>query len=426
MNSMFRQILRSLWEGLWFVPGLITMASLVVALVMTGLAGMEWYSPDTELVFDPAAAGGVMTALAAGSITVAAVVFSITMVVLSSASAQFGPRLLPNFMRKTGSKLAIGGFVGSFAYQIVVAAALATGRHVPDAAVWFGVIGGLAAFVILLAFIHMVSRFIQVPYIIQEVTSDLHEAFDSFCMSCPNSRVGETVASPVDLRKVGEIRSKAEGYVQLIDTDCLLEFAKSKDLLIRCEHRAGDFVYEGDVLVSLHATSDLSDELPTGAFALGSERTAQQDVEFAIRQLVEIAAKALSPGINDPYTAINVIERLGGAVSRIVSSHLHAGLWYDEHGRLRLVIPTPDSMGLLDAAYHPLRQHARGNESVMIALVESYLRLAGCDPHPDFAVALRHHAKLIAEDLEMVEMNPKDRSDFQERHQKILDLLERD
>lgn len=423
MFNLVRAWWRSLWNGMWFIPGLIATGAFLLAVVLSGLVGSNPATSRMESAFDPEAAAAVLTALAGGSITVAALVLSITMVVLSSASSQFGPRLLPNFIRKNGTKVAMGGFVGSFVYQIVVASALSLGGRVPDLAVWVGIVGSLAAFAILLAFVHMVARFIQVPFIIDEVTEDLRKALEK------RAEVGEADGRRLkkidsDWERVAEVRASRDGYIETIDLSELRHRAESGDLMVRCEVKAGSFVPKNGLLAVVLGKP--GQEVAGGwesCFVISPNRTAVQDVEFAIRQLIEIAARALSPGINDPYTAINAIERLGGAFCGVADRHLPDGLWHGADGRLRLVVPLPDAAGLLDAAYLPLRQHARNVEAVAIALVDSFISIASLPTHPDFRVGLRRHSDLLREDFQRLCKQPADLAEFEMRHAKLMDML---
>lgn len=425
MKSSLRQWWRFLWEGLWFAPGLITAAALLLGALLSGLLG-EGFSGGKTPSFDPSAARAVLTALAAGSITVAGVVFSLTMVVLSSSSSQFGPRLLPNFLRKTGTKLAIGGFVGSFAYQMALAAALALERQVADAAVWVGILGGLGAFAILLGFLDMVAKFIQVPYIIDEVAGNMERALQDFISTGGGLREATQPAVDSGFVVMGEVRARRAGYLVEIDTETICRRAEAGNLLVKCRVRAGAFVFKGEVMATVHGGRDSEPKMDgiDEAFAIGPSRTSQQDIEFTVRQLVEIAAKALSPGVNDPYTAINVIERLGGVMQGVIGHRLPSGLWHDEDGVLRLAIPVTDALGLFDAAYLPLRQHGRHVEAVAIALIDSLLALARQASHPDMISAIRHHADLLKEDFERGVSSSRDLADFRERYDALLEETE--
>ncbi|GAA5481350.1 DUF2254 domain-containing protein [Haloferula sargassicola] len=418
---VFRRYLSALWGSMGFVPGLIAAASMALGVILSGAVGRSLLDSVKEPAFDPQSASAVLTSLAGGAITVAAVVLSITMVVLSSASSQFGPRLLPNFMRKSGTKLAMGGFVGSFAYQIVVASALGLGERVPDLAVWVGIVGSLAAFAILLAFVQMVSRFIQVPYIIDEVTHDLHRALEKLARHGSAEPMGEM---PGGTGQAVTVRSDRDGYVQLIDLDRLVQLATEAGGCIVSRVRAGSFVPGNGTLASLHGTSDLEVHKVRACFGLGPNRSQAQDVEFAIRQLVEIAVRALSPGINDPHTAINAIDRLAGAFADIAACGVRSGLLRDDQGKVRLRVPLPGVDDLFDAAYHPLRQNARAVEAVAIALLDSYRALADLPKlHPDVRGAVEKHARLLLEDFEVAKPSEYDLQEFRKRFDALMELL---
>jgi len=422
-----KQWLRGLWGGMWFIPAMMTLGSVALAVVLSGIAGWMPLKPGDSPHFQAAAARGVLTTLASASITVAALVLSITMVVLSSASSQFGPRLLPNFIGRTGPKLAVGGFMASFAYQVVVASAATPEHPVSDLAVWVGVIGSLASFVILLAFIQMVARYIQAPLIVDDVTADLCRSLAAFMDS--DSRGADPDSARLDptWAERSRIHSRRSGYVQEIDIGCLRRIATSAGGCLRCEVRAGTFVAKGDLLAVFLGPQ--GDELEAGpaeaGFGFGPRRTAQQDVEFAIRQLVEVAARALSPGVNDPYTAINVIERIGGAFREVADRPVPRGLWHDDEGVPRLMLPVPDATALVDGAYLPLRQHARSSEAVAIALMDSYRVMASRPLHPDFAVALRRHADLLLADGEETFLSEFDREALRRRHGRVIEALGR-
>ena len=428
MGPKLKQIADNLWSGLWFIPGLLTTGGLTLGFLFSGLLGVQILPAAREMTFDPGNAVTVLTSLAGASITVVGVVFSITMVVLSSASSQLGPRLLSNFLRKTGTKLAIGGFVASFSYQLLVAAALAAGYEVPDGAVWFGLIGGLGSFGILLGYLHMVARFIQIPYVVDEVTRNLIDALKNFC-----EKGEQTNPIPFQTKdvfkdaKTHTAVSNSEGFIQNIDLEEIVKQAKKHDAAALLKRRAGDFVAKGEMLATLKGHGDLvklEREVQLG-YSLGPERTAMQDIEFALRQLIEIATKALSPGINDPETANTVIRRVGGALASVANCTLPSGLWHDDGGVMRVSLNTTDAAGLLDTAYNPLRQFGAGVENVAITLMESYLHLAERELHPNFAEALRHHIELLDEHVSSLNSwIPADLKDLRERKDLALKSLD--
>ncbi|GHC41486.1 DUF2254 domain-containing protein [Roseibacillus persicicus] len=426
MKQDARQVVYNLWSGLWFIPGLLTFIGLFVGLFFAGMLGHQPLPRGSRIVFEPSLAVSVLTSLAGALITVVGVVFSITMVVLSSASSQLGPRLLTNFLNKTGTKVAIGAFVGAFSYQLIVASALSMGKEVPDLTVWIGLGGGLASFGILLGFLHMVARFIQVPFVVDEVTRNLSKALGGFLEFGAKSPPSSNSSSREENRPEVRVTSEEEGFVQRIEIRGLVPQAAKHEAEVDLLRRAGQFVAAGDVLAVVRGGTDREElgEKIRNAYSLGPERTAQQDVEYALRQLVEIATKALSPGINDPETAINVIARVGGALARVSNVSLPSGKWYDDEECLRVKLPVTDVEGLLGTAYHPLRQFGAEIPTVSIALMESFVRLAERELHPEFAKVLKQHVTWLDEAVSKEDWLESDRQNLRDRRDLAFVRLE--
>lgn len=161
------------------------------------------------------------------------------------------------------------------------------------------------------------------------------------------------------------------------------------------------------------------------AMALGSERTSSADLEYAIRQLVEVAMRALSPSINDPFTAVSVIDRLGTALCELVRIRLPTGK-HVRDGRVLLQVPAFDYDGLTDAMFHPLRQSAAGNPLVLIRLLEVLAAVKGCETHAGRQATLARHAALMLADGERTIANPSDLADLRLRHERFCGIPRRD
>ena len=182
MKRDLRQLAHNLWDGLWFVPGLLALGGLLAGLSLSGFCGFELFGllVDDGQSFDVALVVNVLVGLAGGLITVAGVVFSMTMVVLSSTSAQLGPRLLGDFLQRMTTKSAVGGFLAAFLFQVLIALGLAMGKPVSAFVVLLSVFSSLFTFCLLLVFIHLVARFIRVPFLINDVADHLTTAMRDF------------------------------------------------------------------------------------------------------------------------------------------------------------------------------------------------------------------------------------------------------
>ncbi len=311
------------------MPSLITVAALALvagdaAAQARAIAGLHRF----ELT-GPEGARALLSTIASSAITVAALVFSITMVVLNMASAQFGPRLLANFLRHNATQVVLGTFVGAFAYCLVALAAVRSDDDavfVPQTAVAGGLALGVAAFALLIYFINHVSRFVQTAYVIDDVARGLESALRE---TLPQRAEGDVARTPddedaeagcsLDTNKDERrpIPAPRSGYVQAIDAARLIALACEHELVIGLECRPGHFVIEGRPLAWAAPGEQVNDgtaDRIRRAVLTGAERTSMQDPEFAVHQLVEIALRALSPGVNDPYTAVNCIDRLAAAL----------------------------------------------------------------------------------------------------------------
>ena len=401
MKREARQLSHYLWDGLWFIPGLLALCGLGAGLLLSGFLNIDLFGLFTgaEGDFDVALVVNVLVGLAGGLITVAGVVFSMTMVVLSSTSAQLGPRLLGDFLRRKTTKLAVGGFLAAFLFQVLVAIGLAMGNPISALVVLVSISSSLLTFCLLLVFIHLVARFIRVPFLITDVAGNLEKGMKDFLhMGSRPSTLNEPLLKSDE--KAHQIFADKTGYLQYIEAQELLSMASENNCLIQLRRRAGDFVAKGDVIAMVYGLEEekLSERV-NSLVSVGAERTAQQDVGFALHQLVEIATKALSPGINDPWTAITVIDRIEGVLVPLAGDPFPAGFWYDSNEVLRLMIPVPRVAEILAVAYDPIRQFGYELPTVGLALVRSYGRYSTRKLHPDFAIALRHHLDALAEDV---------------------------
>jgi uncharacterized membrane protein len=312
------------------------------------MVNAEWVTELTWLYsFGPEGARAVLSAIASSMITVAGLTFSITMLTLQLASSQFGPRLLRNFMRDRGNQIVLGTFIATFIYCLLV---LRTVRgteessFVPHLSVAVGVLLALASIAVLIYFIHHVATSIRIESLLKTLSAETRATIDHLYPE----RLGHdppNEPSAYDLPQVSisdtrSIFAGSSGYMQRVDVDALMRLATDHDLVIYIDARPGRFVTESDSVLRVHpadrASDDIDDTL-SGTFIIGQERTPEQDLEFSIRRIVEIAQRALSPGINDPTTALYCIDRLGEAFERLALRHIPAPMRFDEDRLLRVV-----------------------------------------------------------------------------------------
>jgi uncharacterized membrane protein len=436
MRLWFLRLWQELRSSYWFVPAVMSIAAGVLAMLLgaadataqrlelPGLSGFH--------LTDAAGARAILSTLAGSAITVACVVFSIAMLVLSTASAQFGPRLLPNFMRQGGTQFVLGGFLATFIYTLVVLTRVRGGQsdiYVPQLSVAVALLLGVFSFALLVHFIQRVSRFIQAPRVIDDVGTGL---IGTFRRLFPDDQEADSPQPPPDdLPESFESKAKPvcaadNGYLQAIDPDRVVATAQRHDVIVRLLKRPGEFVVAGHPLALVFPAEAATDDVMTGirsAFLLGPERTDSQDAEFAVDQLVEVAVRALSPGINDPFTAIECIDWLGAALSFLLSRRLPSPYRFDQEGRLRVLTKPFTYTGIFDATFNQLRQHARSNEAVSMRLLETIAMLAERQLPKDCRKALLRHAKLIYEDSRAHLPQHEDRDDLKDRYDAVCERL---
>ncbi|MGH8598824.1 MAG: DUF2254 domain-containing protein, partial [Gammaproteobacteria bacterium] len=325
-------ILLKYWDrvrsSFWFAP--MIMAGWAIALAyatvaLDGAATGRWLRAQSWAYTGSAEGATVMlSTIASSMITITGVVFSMTLVALSLASSQLGPRLLRNFMADKANQVVLGTFVATFLYSLFVLRAIRRADEdlfVPHLSVALGVLLAAASLGVLVYFIHHVAVSIQADNVVARVGAELAAGIDClFPEAIGQGAHGHANFPETFSRDSCAIAAAEDGYVQLIDSNALLALAVEEDLVLRVERRPGHFVVKGSPLALAWPGKRVHDRTKArinAAFVLGSQRTPVQDVEFAVNQLVEIAVRALSPGVNDPFTAVACVDRLGAALSRL-------------------------------------------------------------------------------------------------------------
>jgi uncharacterized membrane protein len=340
-------------------------------------------------------------------ITIAGVVFSLTLIALSLASQQFGSRLLRNFMRDKTNQVVIGTFVATFLYCLLVLRTIRRDDEifVPHLSVTFGVLLAVASVGLLIYFIHHVSVSIQADEIIARVNSELTHVIDRLFpeqIGQGASRVREednngTLPEGFD-REARPVEADGDGYLQIIDTDELMALAGKDDLILRVERHPGQYIAAGTPLVSIwpsHRVDNRLIERIHSAFVLDIQRTPEQDVEYAVYQLVQMAVRALSPGINDPFTAMTCLDRLGSSLTRLAQREMPSSRRYDDHHKLRIIAPVATFSQVVDAAFNQIRQYGRTSAAVNIHMLETIRAIAEAIRCPEDRVVLRRHAEMV-------------------------------
>lgn len=352
------------------------------------------------------AARQVLIAIAAAVITVAGVVFSITILALTLASQQFGPRMLRNFIRDRGTQVTLGTFVATFVYSILVLGSVAnkrTGDFVPHLSVSVALAMTLISVGVLIYFIDHVATVIQVTSVVSGIARDLQvtvselfaEAADDEQVEAAGPSVPELLAH-LDAEG-GIVPAPQSGFLQAVGHRRLVGIGSSSGAVIRLLRRPGHFLVEGRPLAQVwpaSAAPDVARALDRH-HAVGPHRTLTQDVGFAVDQLVEIAIRALSPAVNDTFTALNCIDWLSAGLCELAARPLPDGVWRDAGGEVRLVEPAVTFERLVKGAHDKIRQAGRGMPAVLIRQLGGLANVIESVTRPeDIEVCLRHAAMI--------------------------------
>jgi uncharacterized membrane protein len=397
---------RTLWfslrSSLWFLPALL------VALGASAAAALTWMEAGWAqhlarswpqlLTVGPEGARHVLSAIATSMITVAGVSFSVTIVTLSLASSQYGSRVLRNFMRDPLNQAVLGILLSAFSYCIVVLQAVRSDQppFVPQLALWGGILFALLGIAGLLAFIHHIAASIQASDIVAKISDETIRALTAAHANSADEVKGPE-AVPTDAAEWEIVEATRSGYIQDVEARELLRLACERSVVLEVRRSVGDFVIERRPLLAATPPGRLTPqdkETLRERFGISSYRTVEQDPEFGVRQLVDIALKALSPSLNDSTTAINCIdylERILLAAITLPAAPEHQG----RDGRLRLILKQPGPVRLLRIGLNEIRQNASNNVAVCLRLLKLIHELHDASGDDSVRTALRDQAVLI-------------------------------
>ena len=426
------QLLRSTY---WFVPSLMTLAAVGLALLMVSVdrgTGSGWligwlYSGGAD------GARALLSAVAGSTITVVSLTFSVTIVALTVTSQHFGPRLLNSFMRDLPAQVVLGAFIGTFSYCLMVLRTVrgegdGLTQFVPHLAVTVAVALTLASVAALIYFIHHISASMQVATITTQISRDLREAIERLypvdvgeaTAEHANEAAAALLMRPSD---AAGIISTGAGYVQRIEADALMDLAREHDVTIWLATRPGEFLVAGVPIAFVTPPSALrasfADAL-NGLLLLGPDRTSTQDVGFAVQQLVEVALHALSPGMNEPFTAITCIDRLGEGLALLAGRSRPSPVRRDKSGTPRVVAHAETFAELLWEAVTPISVFAGPNPAISQRLLRTLEILSGAASAHEDRAAIRAQADAVWREAERQIHEQSHRAVIAQQYRKVL------
>ncbi len=420
--TRLRNIAAHLRAQLWLIPMLITAFGGILAFVMLeyGVAILSRIDVDTWWLYSggPDSARNLLSSFLAGLMTMTSLVVSVTFVILTLAANQLGPRLISLFVGDREIQAVLGLLLGTILYVIIVLRTLDDllgVEGVPHAAITVASILTISCLFALLFYIHKISKSLIADNVVEAVSKSLEHDLRMIMRKNP----GTTPTSPAkSAYRPQYLAIGKRGYVQMVDYDWLIETAKKYDALFEITVRAGHYLLRVGYHVCIYTEQPISQEAEDAirdGFVIGRQRTPAQDMEHGIRQLVEIALRALSPGINDPFTAIAVVDRLGAALEDIFERPLQPQTFRDEDDEIRIIASRSDAPGLINSAFDAIRQAGRETPAVLIRIADILGQLAPILRNQDSEDAVLGQLKKLADTTHLAGLPDADRLDVLQR-----------
>lgn len=449
-----RARLANLWDSFrssfWFVPSIMSLFAIALAmgtcqldeLIASSNRELSWFSTTAE------AARSTLSSVAGATIALAGVVFSITVLTLSIASSQFGSRLVRNVMSDSIADLVIGQYVGTSLYCMLVLQTVREGKNgtdvfTPQLGTAVGLILGLICMGMLILFIHHVATAMQAPTIITAVARDLDLAVDRLFPE----RIGERPDEEESRLSIEDLRaelsdnnitvaSQAEGYIEGIDGESLVSLACEAEGVVELLCKPGDFVTREKLLARIWLPRDTekTDDMTTSytnsvnrVIIVGPRRTPRQDVGYAARELVEIALRALSPGINDPFTAMSCVDRLGGALGRLVERSVPLRIRRDGESIARVLITEADGFpDVLIQSFGQIREYGASSTAVSLTILKALTEIANHASRPDDIHAIRGEAEALQTAYVDQHIVKQDLETFRSKYRQLSEILDQE
>ena len=419
----------------WFVPVIIIFFSILLSVSLVYIDGLNNFTQEGLgrffFVNSSDSARSILSTISGAMMGVAGTVFSITLVALTLASSQFGPRLIKNFMYVRLNQVVLGSYISTYLYCLLILIAIKEGSEytfIPSISILVAILAAIINIVLLIIFIHQIAISIQADNVVSDISELI---FDQMKTSFPVKREEEEEnnesidpsSSISGYQKQVFIKSPKSGYLQYVGSEALLEIITKNDALLELYQRPGKHLVEGVEIGLLFTNGGWEEnefEKITKQFVIGRAKTSQQDLEFSIHQMVEIAARALSPGVNDPYTAIACIDNLTTIMCYLAQAKFPPKYRFDEKGNLRLIVDTLEFEGVLDAAFNQIRQFSGGSAAVIIRLMEALITIQGFTTKARYNKALIKHAEMVLRVGKETMKEKNDINDLTTRAESIL------
>jgi len=408
-----------------------------VVLIETDSATSDrWLSQWPRLFgVGPEGARQMLSTLAGSMMTVMGITFSMTLLALTLASSQYTSRILRNFMRSRITQFTLGVFASTFAYCLIVLRTVrgsaGIDEFVPSLAVFFAFVLSLGGVGVLIYFIHHIALSIQASSIIASVAKETNASIDRLLpkeldRGADEDEVQNRGLEALDERSWYPVPAAVSGYIQSVNNAALMNLARDNRTILRMEHGIGAFVVQNTALVSLALTyppDQQTIDALNAAYSIGRHRTVDQDPAFGIRQIVDVAIKALSPGVNDTSTAVMCVDYLTSILARIAGRQFPSVHCYQGE-TLRVIAIVPSFEGLLAEAFDQIRSSAEENVAILARLLSAFDAIGSLTIRPSYLRALDEQLQCIAELADRTIEASHDRVWLERRMSEVREMLE--
>jgi uncharacterized membrane protein len=437
-----RATARYRWDRLkvsfWFAPALMALSAVLLAWVMYAIDIRlpNEVLEDSHFVLS-GTVGEMRSALlgmATTVLTTAGVVFTLLTLPLSTVAAQYGSRLLRLFLGDRTTQSVLGMFVGTFVYCVAAALSIPPVNVQPEGPQLTTTVGlylMLATFGSLILLVQHISTMLQAPNIAAAGGAELLDAVNAeFPEETTSGDGGGTIATTIQSMPAGQaiknsvpetegylVQARRSGYIQYIDTEILLTLARERNLVVQIRHKPGQFIRRSQVLAQVWPASQVDEQLDKSirrTYQIGTVRIPTQDVEYAVKQLVEMAVRAMSSAINDPYTAMTCLDYIGEGLALFIRQDEQTSRYFYADERLSFVLEPLTFEELLSTAFDMLRHASRDNATVLLHMLEVIAVIEQEAKSPDVRQRLSYHAGLIQAERELGALIEADRQMIQQ------------
>jgi len=416
MKSLILNFFSEMRASYWYTP--LMMLIIVICLAtftihLDELHILAKYGKISWLIGgNPDGARSFLSTIATAMITVASITFSMTLLAVTFAGSQIGPRLTTNFMRDKTNQLTLGFFIAAFLYCLLILRSIVQNNtkdiiasndgilYVPQISLLVALIMAITGLIILVYYIHHVPNSINMSNVVSSVGTLLFNQCEKRFPLGVGDGVQEKkiIISPSYHHCITTVPSNTYGYIRILDSERLMDLAKKNDCVLQLESDIGDFITNGIPLLLVYSKQSVTKEFIEQCqkvYAMGNKRNQEQDLDFLVNELIEIIARALSPGVNDPYSAINAFDWLHLFLNKIACTSQPCRARKDADGHIRLITAFKDIGYYIEMVFTKTRLYVCKDYNVTVHALKVLRQLASSSGNESKTLFDAHAALLI-------------------------------